>query len=388
MYLYYEILFFMCILVIFWAMIGYPISLKVLDRILKKENLIKDYNYLPTVTLMVVAHNEEKVIKEKLLNVMLLNYPNAKLEILVSSDNSTDNTNIIVNDFINDNKDRNIRLYEVKQRKGKTNAQNEAAKTVTSEILVMTDANAMLDKNAVREIVASFYQDDIAYVSGRLCYINANEEWTSGSETSYWDIDLTMRNIEAKIQTITAGNGALYACRTRDYYNFNPINCHDSSMPLYYALQGKRAICNHDAIAYEKAGENISDEFGRKVRMSRIVLSFIMPDIRILNVFKYKWFTYFYLGHRTCRYILWFMHIMVLILNTILLSQNLFFVITFVGQILFYVFAVIRAVFKVDNKLLNMIYYYCITVIAQIVGVWRIITGKAKPFWEKAESTR
>lgn len=383
-----KILFWISVFVIFWANLGYPLFIIILNKILKPNKISKDYNYEPTVTLMIVAHNEEKVIGEKLKNVLELEYPKEKLEILISSDNSSDKTNEIVRKIIEENKEINIRLYEVKERKGKTNAQNEATRTVKSDILVMTDANSLLKANALKEIVSAFTSDTIAYVTGRLCYSNSKTTVTSESENTYWDLDTKVRDIESKFQTITAGNGALYACRTRDYIEFEPIKCHDSSMPLYYALEGKKAIANHDAIAYEKAGENIEDEFKRKVRMNRIILSAILPDIRILNIFKYKWFTYFYLGHRTCRYLLWLMHILAFVASLILIKQNYIYLIAFIVQISVYILALIKYGFKINNKILNMIYYYCITILAQIVGVKNILTGKAKPFWEKAESTR
>lgn len=383
-----KIIFWICVFVIFWANIGYPMTIVVLDKILKKKKLPKKLDYEPNVTIMVVAHNEEKVIKEKLENLLKIDYPKEKLEILISSDNSTDATNYIVKEFISKHKERNIVLYEVTERKGKTNAQNEAAKLVKNEILIMTDANSMLKQNAVKELVSSFYNDTIAYVTGRLCYVNSKDNDTSKAENTYWDLDTKIRDIESRIQTITAGNGALYACKTKEYYDFEPIQCHDSSMPLYYALKQKRAIANHEAIAYEKAGENIQDEFKRKVRMNRIILSSILPDIKILNIFKYKWFTFFYLGHRTCRYLLWLMHILAYITSAILLKQNYLYLLAFILQTLVYLVAIINMKFKLNSKILNMAYYYCMTIIAQIVGVKNILTGKAKPFWEKAESTR
>lgn len=380
---------FLCIsiFIIFWGMIGYPISLKIINQFIKKQ-INKDYTYKPSVTIMIVAHNEEKVIEEKLNNVLLIDYPNDKIDILVSSDNSTDSTNKIVKLFIEKHPDKNIRLCEVERRMGKTNAQNEAAKVVTSEILVMTDANAMLDKNAINELVAAFSNEDIVYVTGKLIYINEGESWTSNSESNYWNLDLFMRDVESRIQTITAGNGALYACRTKDYHSFNPVECHDSSMPLYYALNKKRAIFNPDAIAYEKAGENEEDEFGRKVRMNRIILKSILPKLCILNVFKYHWFTYFYIGHRTCRYLLWFSHIVLFLSNLLLINQGALFQVLFVGQVIFYLIGILKKAFSINNKIFNLVYYYCLTVLAQIKGVLNILTGKAKPFWEKAESTR
>ena len=369
-------------------MIGYPISIILIDKIYPYKKEIKNYDYLPTVTVMIVAHNEEKVIKKKLENVLKLNYPKEKLEILVASDNSTDLTNAIVKEFIQKYPNENIRLYEAKNRMGKTNAQNEAQKTVSSEILVMTDANSIIEKNAIKELVASFSSEDIAYVAGCLIYINEESTNVSESESSYWNLDTNIRDIESRIQTITAGNGALYSCRNKDYIDFDPIESHDSSMPIYFGLKRKRAIMNKDALVYEKAGETLDDEFGRKVRMNRVILRHIIPHISILNMFKYKWFTYFYFGHRTCRYLLWLAHALLLVSNFILAYNSHFYLAIFILQIVIYTLAVFKQYTNSNNRLLNIINYYVMTVLAQWFGVYNIITGKSKPFWEKAESTR
>lgn len=382
-----EILFWINTILIVFGMIGYPLSLIVIGRIFIDKRNEKNYEFIPNVTLVIVAHNEEKVIKKKLENVVSIDYPKDKLEIIVSSDNSDDKTNIIVQKFIEYNKGFNIRLYEVKARKGKTNAQNEAIRTANGEIIVMTDANAILDRFAIRELVSSFINEDIVYVTGQLIYTN-NDEWTSKSESTYWNLDLKMRDIESRIQTITAGNGALYACRLNEYVEFNAIDCHDSIMPIYYALKHKRAISNPDAKAFEKAGETEMDEFARKVRMSRKLITRILPSIKILNVFKYKWFSYFYLGHRTIRYLLGPLHILVYLTNMFMLQMGWFYQVCFFCQTIFYFGAVVKMVAKIDNKVLNMIYYYCLTLIAQLKGMYNQLTGKSKPFWEKAESTR
>ncbi|MED4079845.1 glycosyltransferase family 2 protein [Halalkalibacterium halodurans] len=374
--------------VILWAMIGYPFSLKILKFIFKNKKLDKNFNYIPNVTVMVVAHNEEKVIYNKLKNIIKLNYPDDKIEFLVASDNSTDKTNEIVSNFIRENPSYNIRLYEVNDRKGKTNAQNEAQKTVKSEILVMTDANSMMEADSVKELVSVFTTEDVSYVSGRLVIINQDSSDIASSENQYWDSDTKLREIESNLQTITAGNGAIYACRNDEYFDFDPIECHDIAMPTYYALQNKRAVYNPDAIAYEKAGETIEDEFKRKVRMNRSILRNILPDIKILNVFKYRWFTYFYLGHRTCRYLLWISHLVLFLSNIFIVTSYWVFMVAFIGQVLFYLLALIKAITKVENKYLTVIYYYCATLLAQWAGVYNIITGRAKPFWDKAESTR
>ena len=388
MELFLKVLFYLSGFIIVWAMIGYPMSIKIIGKLYKNRTLEKDFSHKPTVTVMVVVHNEEKVILDKLENIIELTYPKDNIEYLISSDNSTDNTNKIVNTFILKHPEKKIRLFEVKKRQGKTNAQNEAQKTIDSEFIVMTDANSMLHKESVTELMAAFTSKDIAYVSGKLSIVNKDSSDISNAEGSYWDSDTAIREIEGRIQTITAGNGALYACRSEEYFDFDPIKSHDSSMPLYFSLQGKRAIANHNAIAYEKAGEMVEDEFGRKVRMNRILLKHILPDLGLLNVFKYKWFSYFYFGHRTCRYLLWISHLTIFITNIILFSNSWLYTLTFLGQVIFYLLALIKAISGINNKYINLVYYYCVTISAQWVGVFKILSGKAKPFWEKAESTR
>lgn len=374
--------------IIFWAMIGYPVSLKLINKFYKPERPKKIYSYQPTVTVMVVAHNEEDVIYQKLENLTELDYPKEKISFIISSDNSTDKTNDIVNKFIMSNTKYKIELYEVKERKGKTNAQNEAQKIVKSEILVMTDANSMLEKKSIIELVAYFTDSNVSYVSGKLIITNDDISDIASSENTYWNKDLEMREIESNLQTITAGNGAIYACRNDEYVDFDSLKSHDSMMPRYYALKGKRALYNPDAIAYEKAGEIIEDEFKRKVRMNREILVNILPNIRILNIKKYKWYSYFYLGHRTSRYLLWIAHALILISNLFLFNQSWIYKISLIGQTLFYLLAFMKEIFKVDNEYINIVYYYTVTIIAQWIGVYNILTNKIKPYWEKAESTR
>ena len=385
-----SVLFWISIFVMFFSMVGYPAVLFLLEKILKPAENKRDDAYCPEVTYMIVAHNEEKVIGKKLENTLTLDYPRDKLHILVASDNSTDATNDIVNAFIQNHPEFRIELYTAKQRKGKTNAQNEAQKVVKSEILVMTDANAMVQPEAIRELVAYFADEDVAYVCGRLMYTDAEEGGTGDSESTYWKLDLKMRDIESRIQTVTAGNGALYACRNKDYIDFDPIECHDSAMPLAYGLMGKRCLYNPDAIAVEKAGDSNQDEFKRKVRMSRDILNAPGDFLRTCNIFKYKWFSFFYFGHRSCRNHLWLAHILALLTNVLLVlfTWNPFWIVMGILQAAAYLLAAAGIVFKIAFAPVRMLSYYVMTVFAQLVGVRNILTGRAKPFWEVVESTR
>ena len=370
---------------IIWSMVGYNMSLIIISKFKHINDVIKT-DIKPTVTVMVVAHNEEEVILDKLKNLINNDYPKDKIKYLIASDNSDDGTNNIVSQFIANNSDYDIRLYTSKKHMGKTNAQNEAQELVDTEILIMTDANAMFDKRAISELVSSFSDKNIAYVCGALIYTNEGNA-TSDSESEYWNGELKTRLIESKIKTITAGNGAIYACRNKDYIKIPPIECHDSSMPYIYGKSGKRAIFNEKAIAYEKAGETSEDEYRRKVRMNRVILMHIKNGIKVLNVFKYGWFSYFYFGHRTSRYLLWLNHLLVFLSSLALaILSGWFWKVLVILQILFYIVGYVGK--YINNRLIHMVYYYCLTIAAQWNGVFNVLTGSAKPTWKSAKSTR
>lgn len=370
-------------------MIGYPIFLVLIDKFKKSKDILTVAGYRPTVTYMIVAHNEEKVIKNKLLNAISLEYPSDRLEILITSDNSTDNTNVIVEQFIREHPSYNIRLYVTKEHKGKTNAQNEAQKTVQSEILVMTDANSILKTDAIVRLVESFSDEKIAYVCGRLSYVNESSSLTANSESTYWNLDLKMRDIESRIYCITAGNGAIYACRNELYYDFLPIECHDSSMPIHYIKNGKVSLFNKEAIAFEKAGEDNRDEFKRKVRMNRNLISEYKRSLEFMNILKYGWFSIFYFGHRTCRYYLWLSHLLFFISSIILaLFNNIWGLLLFISQLIVITVVTFQIKYNYQNKFLRLIAYYGMTLFAQYVALWKAITGQSKATWDKAETTR
>ncbi|MDY3373067.1 MAG: glycosyltransferase family 2 protein [Terrisporobacter othiniensis] len=383
-----KIVFLVSMFLILHAFIGYPLSLIILNKFLKVNKLNIDKEYEPYISIIIPAHNEESVIENKLKNLIELEYPSNKVEIIIASDNSTDNTNKIVTKFIRNNKEENITLYEVHERKGKTNAQNEAVRACNGEIIIFSDANSMLKEDSLIELVKFMSDETVAYVSGQLVYTNGDTSNSSNTESTYWNYDLFMREVESKFGSITAGNGAIYAIRKSDYVEFDPIKCHDSEMPIESVLMRKRAVYNKKAIAYEKAGETSEDEFKRKVRMSRDILCVHYEKLQKYNFFKYGWFSYFYFCHRHLRNSLFILHILLFISNLFIMNENIIFMFIGIGQIVFYFIAVVYKLFGLKSKLLYIPYYYSLTIYAQLVGAFRQITGMSKPFWEKAESTR
>ncbi|WP_051933824.1 glycosyltransferase [Carnobacterium gallinarum] len=380
-----EIIYFLSGFLIFFTLIGYPLVLVFLSKIIKKDIINSSETFNPSVTIIIPAHNEESVIKNKLKNLISLDYKK-NIEIIIASDNSTDDTNAIVETFIKENSNFDISLYKVQERKGKTNAQNETVKIAKGDILIFSDANSILDKNAVKEIVSYFNDLSIGYVAGKLSYSNSYVAESSETENNYWSYDLLMRKIESDIASITAGNGALYGVRKIDYVDINLVQSHDSIFPQKMVLKNKKAKYNEKAIAHEKAGEVSEDEFKRKVRMSRQILSISFSDISKYNIFKYGWFSFFYFSHRLLRNNLYLLHIIFYVSNLLIMNESFLFFVIFILQSIFYLLAILGIKYK--SKLFYLPFYYSMTIFAQLVGAKNELTGKSKPFWEKAESTR
>lgn len=379
-----KIIFWVSAFAIFYPMIGYPLTLLLLDKIIKRKN-IKDYTYKPKVSVIISAYNEEKVIEKKLNNIIKTDYPD--FEVIIANDASNDRTVELSENFIKSHPNFDIRVNTVRNHLGKTNAQDEAVEVAEGEILVFSDANSIFKEDAISELVSYFTSDDIEYVCGSLIY-KEDETASVVAENTYWNMELTMRKIESNIKTIAAGNGAIYACRKKDYRNYDLVSSHDYEMPLHAGLNGKRALYNEDALAFEKAGSTTSDEFKRKVRMQRRILTNIRTNLRRLNIFKYGWFSFFHFNHKTLRFLQAFFHIVLFISNIFLIRQGFIYKLILLGQVAFLILAILGQVSKAKNKIVYFPRYYSMMMLAQILGAKNELTGKSKATWEKAESTR
>lgn len=380
-----KIIFFVAAFAIFYTMIGYPLTLIILDKVMKRENK-KDLSFKPFVSIIISAYNEEKVIEKKLKNIIQTTYPH--YEVIVANDASNDATVPIVEDFIKNHPSYDIRVNTVKNHLGKTNAQDEAVEVARGEIIVFSDANSMFKEDAIDQLVSYFTDDSIEYVCGSLIYSKDDDVASVVAENSYWDLELRMRDIESKIGTIAAGNGAIYAVRKSDYRHYDLVSSHDYEMPLYAGLNHKRALYNPYAIAVEKAGQTAEDEFKRKVRMQRRILTNIFTNLRRLNIFNYGWFSFFHFNHKTLRFLQAFNHIVLFIASLALINAGLFYRLVLAFQIAFYTLAAIGKVTGSSNKIFYFPYYYSMMMIAQLKGAYNEATGNSKATWEKAETTR
>jgi cellulose synthase/poly-beta-1,6-N-acetylglucosamine synthase-like glycosyltransferase len=210
----------------------------------------------PTVAVIVAAYNEESVIERRIENLRALDYPADRLEIVVTSDASSDRTDELA-------EAAGARVVR-NPRGGKVAAQDRAVRETSSEIVAFSDANATWSPDALRRLVRNFAGPDVAYVCGRLVLGEPDGE---NKEGVYWRYELKLREAESALGSVTGGNGSIYALRREDYVEVDPRFGHDLSLPYLLVQRGRRAVYDPEALAFEKPTPSTEDEYRRKVRM-------------------------------------------------------------------------------------------------------------------------
>ena len=243
-----------------WTHVGYPLAAGALARV-RERRVAKDVSTEPTVAVVVAAYNEEGVIERRLANLLALDYPVDRIEIVVASDASTDHTNELVEAIAA--REPRVRLLEC-PRGGKVAAQDRAVRETTSDVVAFSDANATWAPDALRRLVANLADPDVAYVCGRL---RLEEPEGSNREGLYWRYELWLRERESRLGSITGGNGAIYALNRDDYVEVDPRWGHDLSLPYRMVQSGRRAVYEPAALAFERPTPTNETEHARKVRM-------------------------------------------------------------------------------------------------------------------------
>ncbi len=392
-----KIIFWLSLLIIGWDFGGYPLFLILVNLInktvkvnLSQNKLVSDGNFL-FVSFIVAAHNEEKIIGKKIENIISLDYPKEKIEIIIASDSSTDSTDKIVRDFAK--KFSYIKLLIVEKRGGKVNAQNEAVKIAKGSVLVFSDANTMWRRDALRNLLGCLLKNDVSYACGHLVYTNQNEGNTAYSESLYWKMENFLKGLESDFYSITAGNGGIYAVKREDYSFINSLYAHDLALPVQLVEKGKRAVFCRKAFAFENTGLTLHDEWRRKVRMLSRTMYFFFHNISFfVNPFKtnFKYFLLFF-SHRTIRYTLPIWHVL-LFLSSLFLALTVsgmnVYKITLYIQLLFLFLALIGMFTKTKIKIFYMPFYYLFFLLSMVKGFLNMVLGKIKPYWEPIDRIR
>ena len=360
-----EIVFWAAAGALLWTHLVYPLAAKAFAA-LRARPVRKSDATQPRVALIVAAHNEEAVIERRLENARELDYPADSIELIVTSDASTDRTEELAA-AAGARVIRNV-------RGGKVAAQNNAVRQTEAEIVAFSDANCTWSADALRNLVRNFADPDVAYVCGRL---NITNDDGRNQEGVYWRYELALRADESKVDSVTGGNGSIYAVRREDYVDVDPRFGHDLSLPYLMVQRGRRAVYEPEANAYEKATPTNVDEYRRKVRMFEHCWAIVVEG-RMLRQLRPVYLLEI-LSHRHLRYASGVLHLVALATNIALIDSGVVYDVALGLQL----GLLLAALFGV-----GIARYYVLVTWATVVALWNYLRRGVPATWEPAEGTR
>lgn len=374
-----EFIFYLFLFLVFYCYLGYPLCLIVFGFLLKKKP--RKAEVTPFLSLLIPVYNEEKIIQRKIENALSLDYPKDKLEIVIASE-SQDKTNEIAEKY----KQEGIKVFSFPERKGKQNTIYRVLPFCQGEIIVLTDANGMFERNALRRIVRGFADQRVGCVSGRLQYQNPKKAPVGEGEGVYWKYEVFLKNLESKTGFLLGANGSIYAIRKSLYQPISPFRSDDFDLPIRVALQGYWALLENEAVSEEEVYSEAASDFKRKtvivgwhIKGAFILLKESLKKAKFLLAFEL-------VSHKILRWLIGFFLVFIFLSNIFLLAKP-FYLFLFLGQIIFYSLAFLGYLQdregKKLNKLVNLAYYFCLVNIAAMIGVIKGIFGKQTPTWEK-----
>jgi len=354
-----------------WTHVGYPLAAALGARL--RARRVRREDVLPDVSLIVAAHDEEAVIERRLENLLSLDYPQERVQIVVASDASGDRTDELVEAVAS--REPRVRLLRC-PRGGKVAAQDRAVRETHGEVVAFSDANATWAPDALRRLVRSFADPGVGYVCGRLALTDPEG---SNREGVYWRFETWLRAQESALGSVTGGNGAIYAVRRSDYVEVDPRFGHDLSLPYVMVQRGRRAVYEPEALAIERPTPEIETEYRRKVRMFEhcwlIVLRGKMlrrlPPVYLAEI----------LSHRHLRYASGLLHLLLLGTNVALVvrREGVVYDAALGAQAVFLALAVARP---------GLPRYYALITWATVVALWNYLRRGVPATWDAAEGTR
>lgn len=378
-----EFLIFVLIALIIHPYTIYPLSLVILNKCSrhKKMSYMEETKPYPRLSLLVAAYNEEKVITEKLANSISLDYPKEKLEIIVGSDGSTDRTNLIVQSYATTYS--NVRLLAYNQREGKVNVINKSIPLCSGEIVVLSDANALYNKKALKNIVRHFSLKHVGCVAGEKRIRSFNAQDTIGkNEGLYWRLEAFIKKQESRAKTVIGADGALYAIK-RNLFKQLPkdTSVDDFLLSMFIVMQGYSIVYEPDAYSYEDAGNSLNDEFKRKVRIA----AGNFYNFRFLReIINFSLLSYMFISHKLLRWLspyIFGLLTLCLMINAI----NPYYFLLFILLLSSYIIAILGSLFEkilLENKLISLITHFYLTVFAQLIGFIKYHKGVQKAVWD------
>ncbi len=387
-----EIIFWISLFIIFYTYLGYGFILYLMLRIRriikgKRPEIFFGWDDLPTCTLLIAAYNEENFISEKIRNTLALEYPEGKLEVIFITDGSTDRTPDILKEY------PQIKLLHQTERKGKVAAMHRALAYVKTEVIIFTDANTELNKDALCKISRHYADESVGAVAGekRIKVKELADAGTAG-EGFYWRYESILKDWDSELYSTIGAAGELFSVRSDLYQTVeNDTILDDFMISMLIAIKGYRIIYEPEAFAIETASENITEELKRKIRIAAGGIQSILRLKELLNIFRFGTLSFQYISHRVLRWTISpFLLVLVLILNISIpiYNDNPIYSLLLLGQVIFYLLALFGLIFEqkyIRIKLFFIPYYFCVMNYAVMAGIKRYWGRQQSALWEKAK---
>jgi glycosyltransferase involved in cell wall biosynthesis len=324
-----ELLFWICALLVAYPYAIYPVVLVAINRLGGRRAHNADVSYEPTLTVIMPVHNEARRIGAKVANLLALDYPREKLQILVIGDACTDDTL----ERAQAAGQGTVTVIPLADRAGKAAGLNAGLERATGEIIVFTDAGIMLDRPSLRHLIGHFTDREIGCVSG--------EDYIEGSETEglYGKLELLLRREEARLHSIAGASGCFYAQRRELCEPFRAGMAPDFLSVLNVVRQGKRALAEPLARGSMTATSSQRAEFTRKVRTFLRGITALFGNAGLLNPFRHPAFSFILWSHKLMRWLAPLPMVGCLVAAWVLRAQPLYLTF-FIIQIVLYAAAV------------------------------------------------
>jgi cellulose synthase/poly-beta-1,6-N-acetylglucosamine synthase-like glycosyltransferase len=373
-------LFWIFALLVGYAYFGYPLAIWFLGRFFGRAlQPPRCPQQMPRVSLLIAAHNEEAEIEQSIQTALQLEYPANLLEIVIASDGSTDATAAIVRRYAG----QGVRLLDYPERRGKAAVLNSAIREVAGDIVLLSDANTHIDRQALRQIVRWFADPNVGVVCGRL--ILHDPETGSNVDSFYWRYETFLKKNESRLGALLGANGAIYALR-RDLYRPIPEETivDDFLIPLDAKLRsGCAVVYDASAIAHEVTPWSIASEFHRRSRIGAGGFQSMARLWRLLDP-RRGWIAFTFLSHKVLRWLCPYFLIALLGCNLVLMHDP-FFLHCLGGQLGFYLLSLLAAFLPPQPKLLRPLRLATMFTgmnMALLVGSWRWLRGLQRGTWK------
>ena len=386
----FVITFWVCLFIVLYTYIGYGILIYILAKLAPYRSVdtaaLPDEK-LPPITLFITAYNEADIIDEKMANCLSLAYPSDRLRILWVIDGSTDHSETLLSNY------NGIQIIHSPERRGKTAAINHGMQHVTTPFVIFTDANCMLNEEALKQIMRQFRDPSIGCVAGEKRIALENDDAiASKGESTYWKYESFLKRLDFQYYSTIGAAGELFAIRTALFKKMPSDTLLDDFMlSMLIAKDGYRIAYTPDAYAVERGSLDMQEEAKRKKRIAAGGWQSMWRLLPLLNILKYGRLSFQYVSHRVLRwslapvslFMLWPLSLLLSIIDT---SHKYVFLVIFALQIIFYICAY-AGMLKKSNahvpKLFYIPYYFIFMNINALKGIGYLLNNRHDGSWEK-----